>query len=37
MTCGGESYEEVIGMRKIGYPAGKKVIRKSSKSEGCND
>lgn len=25
MTCGRERLEEVIGMRKIGYPVGEKV------------
>lgn len=31
MTSRGESYEKVIGMRKIGYPAEEKVLRKSMK------
>ena len=31
MTSRGENYEEVIGMRKIGYPAEEKVLRKSMK------
>ena len=31
MTRGGERLEEVIGMRKIGYPVGEKVMRKSMK------
>ena len=31
MTNRGESYEKVIGMRKIGYPAEEKVLRNSMK------
>ena len=31
MTRGGESHEEVIGMRKIGYPVEEKVMRGSTK------
>lgn len=31
MTRGGERLEEVIGMRKIGYPVGEKVMRGSTK------
>ena len=31
MTSRGENYEEVIGMRKIGYPVGEKVMSKSIK------
>ena len=31
MTCGRERLEEVIGMRKIGYPVGEKVMRGSTK------
>ena len=31
MTSRGESYEEVIGMRKIGYLVGEKVMSKSMK------
>ena len=31
MTSRGENYEEVIGMRKIGYPVGEKAMRKSMK------
>lgn len=31
MTRGRESHEKVIGMRKIGYPVGEKVMRKSMK------
>lgn len=31
MPCRGERLEEVIGMRKIGYPVGEKVMRKSMK------
>ena len=27
MPCRGERLEEVIGMRKIGYPVGEKVMR----------
>ena len=29
MTSGGESHNKVIGMKKIGYPAEEKVMRKS--------
>ena len=31
MTSRGESYEKVIGMRKIGYLVGEKVMSKSMK------
>lgn len=31
MTCGGERLEKVIGMKKIGYPVGEKVMRKLMK------